>query len=120
MSTARRSSMPAPGQASWPSRRSHRARTVFAVEPVATLRAYMRAKAARLGIGNLYVLDGTLDAIPLPPGTADLLVTCRAIGWNLQAELTEIERILRPDGSPPCTSSASPGLGRRTIRCTSP
>lgn len=75
-----------------------RARTVFAVEPVGTLRAYMRAKAARLGIGNLYVLDGTLDAIPLPSGTADLLVTCRAIGWDLPAELTEVERILRPNG----------------------
>lgn len=34
------------------------ARHVFAVEPVATLRQYLREKATRLGIDNLYVLDG--------------------------------------------------------------
>jgi SAM-dependent methyltransferase len=74
------------------------ARTVFAVEPVASLRAYMRSRAARLGLGNVYAVDGMLDAIPLPPGTADVLVTCRAIGWDLAAELAEVERVLRPDG----------------------
>ena len=92
----------------------------------------MRAKAARLGIGNLYVLDGTLDAIPLPSGTADLLVTCRAIGWDLPAELTEVERILRarrirpaphrPARSPaPQGRPAAPRLDRSRLhgRCLS-
>jgi SAM-dependent methyltransferase len=75
------------------------ARHVFAVEPVATLRQYVRDKAARLGIDNLYVLDGFLDAIPLPGGTADVLLTCQAIGWNLSEELAEIERVVKKGGT---------------------
>jgi ubiquinone/menaquinone biosynthesis C-methylase UbiE len=58
----------------------------------------MREKAAASGIGNLFVLDGTLDAIPLPTDTADVLLTCRAIGWRLEQELDEIERVVRPGG----------------------
>jgi SAM-dependent methyltransferase len=74
------------------------ARHVFAVEPVATLRQYMREKATRLGIANLYVLDGFLHAIPLPADSADVLLTLQAIGWALEAELSEIERVVRPGG----------------------
>jgi hypothetical protein len=77
---------------------ARRARHVFAVEPVARLREFMREKAASSGIDNLFVLDGTLDAIPLPTDTADVLLTCRAIGWDLDAELVEIERVVRPGG----------------------
>jgi SAM-dependent methyltransferase len=75
-----------------------RARHVFAIEPVARLREFMRAKAAASGTTGLYVLDGTLDAIPLPAGTADVLLTCRAIGWRLEQELIEIERVVRAGG----------------------
>jgi hypothetical protein len=75
-----------------------RARHVFAVEPVARLREYMRDKAAASGITDLFVLDGTLDAIPLPADTADVLLTCRAIGWRLEDELVEIERVVRDGG----------------------
>jgi SAM-dependent methyltransferase len=75
------------------------ARHVFAVEPVATLRRYMRERAARLGIGNLFVVDGFLDAIPLPAATADVLLTRQAIGWRLAEELLEIERVVKPDGT---------------------
>lgn len=75
-----------------------RARHVFAVEPVARPREFMRTKATASGITNLYVLDGTLDAIPLPAGAADVLLTCRAIGWRLEEELVEIERVVRAGG----------------------
>jgi SAM-dependent methyltransferase len=74
------------------------ARRVFAVEPVAALRAWMRRKAARTGATNLYVLDGTLDAIPLPPSIADVLVTSRAVGWRPGDEISEVERILGAGG----------------------
>jgi len=74
------------------------AREVFAVEPVARLREFMRDRAAASGIANLYVLDGTLDGIPLPPDTADVHLTCRAIGWHLEEELVEIERVVRAGG----------------------
>ena len=75
-----------------------RARHVFAVEPVARLREFMRDKAASSGVANLFVLDGTLDAIPLPIHTADVLLTCRAIGWRLEGELVEIDRVVRAGG----------------------
>jgi SAM-dependent methyltransferase len=71
---------------------------VFAVEPVATLRAYMRDKARNEGLANVFVLDGVLDAIPLPAESADVLLTRNAIGWALDSELVEIERVVRPGG----------------------
>jgi hypothetical protein len=40
------------------------------------------------------VLDGTLHAIPVPADTADVLLTCRAIGSRLEEELVEIERVV--------------------------
>ncbi len=75
------------------------ARHVYAVEPVATLRRYLRHKAARAALDNLFTLDGFLHAIPLPTGSVDVLLTCQAIGWRLGEELLEIERILRPGGT---------------------
>jgi precorrin-6B methylase 2 len=75
------------------------ARHVFAVEPATTLRSYMREKVGRLEVPNLFVLDGFLHAIPLPDGTADVLLTRRAIGWHLPEELAEIDRVVRPGGT---------------------
>ena len=74
------------------------ARHVFAVEPVGTLRRFMRNKAAEMEIGNLFVLDGFLHAIPLPTDSADVLVTCQAVGWALPDELAEIDRVVKPAG----------------------
>lgn len=74
------------------------ARHVFAFEPVATLRQYMRDRAERAGMANVFVADGLLSAIPLPAASADVLLTCQAIGWSLDAELMEIERVVRPGG----------------------
>ena len=74
------------------------AATVFAVEPAGSLRAYMRSKAADTGLTNVFVLDGVLDTIPLPTGAADVLLTRNAIGWDLAAELVEIERVVHPGG----------------------
>ena len=74
------------------------ARYVFAVEPVAALRQFIRSKATRQHLNNLFVLDGFLHAIPLPPASADVLLTCQAIGWALPEELAEIERVVAPGG----------------------
>ena len=74
------------------------ARHVFAVEPVGTLRQHIRDKAARLRVDNLFVTDGFLHAIPLPAASADVLLTCQAIGWSLPDELAEIERVVAPGG----------------------
>jgi SAM-dependent methyltransferase len=74
------------------------AETVFAVEPVTALRAYIRDKVARGGLENVFVMDGLLSAVPLPAGTVDVLLTQRAIGWDLASEIAEIERVVRPGG----------------------
>ena len=75
------------------------ARHVFAIEPVTALRQFMRDKVTTRGIGNLFVLDGFLHAIPLPAGSVDVLLTCHAIGWALPDELAEIERVVKPGGT---------------------
>ena len=72
--------------------------TVFAVEPVTSLRSFMKKKALEKGVDNLYIMDGTLDSIPLPDQSLDVLITSNAIGWNLSEELHEIQRVLKPGG----------------------
>ena len=59
------------------------AETVFAVEPVTSLRRFIREKATMENVKNLFVMDGFLDSIPLPDNSVDVLMTSNAIGWNL-------------------------------------
>jgi hypothetical protein len=75
-----------------------RADIVYAMEPVTTLRRFVRERAARLGIQNVFVIDGFLHAIPLPTSSVEVLFTCRAIGWQLPDELREIDRVVGPGG----------------------
>ena len=75
------------------------ARLVYAVEPVSRLRRFIAEKAIDSGLLNVETCDGALDAMPLPDGAIDVLITCRAIGWTLDAELAEIERVVGPGGS---------------------
>ena len=74
------------------------ANMVFAVEPATSLRQYIREKAISTNTKNLYSIDGFLHAIPLPDGFADVLITMRAIGWQLEDELKEIERVVKKGG----------------------
>ena len=74
------------------------ARHVFAVEPNQSLRGFIRRKAAKHSLGNVFPLDGFCDAIPLPTGSVDTLFTANAIGWRLESELSEFERVVRPGG----------------------
>ena len=74
------------------------ARSVFAIEPVTALRSFMKDKAREGKVRNMYVMDGTLDALPLPSDSLDVLITSNAIGWNLQEELKEIERVVQTGG----------------------
>ncbi len=72
--------------------------TVYAVEPLASFRSYMKEKAAKNSVENLFIMDGTLDSIPLTDHSLDVLITSNAIGWNLNEELKEIERVIKPGG----------------------
>ena len=74
------------------------AHQVFAVEPVSRLRQYLRDKIASEGWENVFVMDGFLHSIPLPDNFADVLITSHALGWHLEKELPEFERITKPGG----------------------
>jgi len=71
---------------------------VFALEPVGRLRQFVREKTEQAGLNNLFVIDGFLHAIPLPDGFADVLITSHALGWRLEDELRECERIVKKGG----------------------
>jgi ubiquinone/menaquinone biosynthesis C-methylase UbiE len=74
------------------------ARHVYAVEPVARLRQFIRDKALQKGLKNVFVIEGFQDTIPLPDGFADVLVTSHALGWQLEDELKEFERVTAKGG----------------------
>jgi SAM-dependent methyltransferase len=74
------------------------AETVFAIEPISSFRNFIRQKATYNNCMNIYTIDGFLESIPLPANTFDLLFTSNAIGWNIESELQEIERVVKPDG----------------------
>ncbi|MCW8801859.1 MAG: class I SAM-dependent methyltransferase [Candidatus Bathyarchaeota archaeon] len=74
------------------------AETVFAFESIASFRSFMRQRAARNGITNLFVLDGILESIQLPDNSLDMLFTSNSIGWNIEKELQEIERVVKRNG----------------------
>jgi hypothetical protein len=75
------------------------AERVFAVEPVARLRQFIREKVTQADLSNVYVLDGYNHAIPLPEGFADVLITSHALGWYLEEELEEFVRVTKPGGT---------------------
>ena len=75
-----------------------RARHVYAVEPCAGMRHFVADKARDQGLRNVFALDGLLSRIPMPDDSADVLLTSNAIGWDLPAELAEIERVVKPGG----------------------
>jgi SAM-dependent methyltransferase len=74
------------------------AETVYAMEPVRGFRQFIKDKIKNKKVKNVFVIDGFLDSIPFPENSVDYLITSNAIGWNIMGELSEIERILKPDG----------------------
>jgi len=74
------------------------AKTVFAFEPISSFRNFIREKAGKEGYSNVFAIDGFLDSIPFPENSLDILFTSNAIGWNIDKELQEIERVIKPNG----------------------
>ena len=71
---------------------------VYAVEPVGRLRDFIRRKAGKRGYSNVHVTDGFLHSLPFSDGFFDVLITSHAIGWQLEEELPEMERVVCPGG----------------------
>lgn len=74
------------------------AKYVYCVEPVYNLRKYLRNRAKKEGITNLYVVDGLLEDIPLNDGFADITMCGHVFGDFLETELFELERITKMGG----------------------
>lgn len=74
------------------------ARVVYAVEPVANLRRYLYEKRERLGVDNLYPLDGSITQIPLEDDFADILMAGHVFGDDFEAEYAEMRRVVRDGG----------------------
>ena len=77
---------------------AEKAAMVYAVEPVGTLRDFMRDEAARLGIGNIRVTDGFVGNLPYPDATFDIVMSGHVVGDHIDAELAEIARVTKPVG----------------------
>lgn len=75
------------------------AAVVWAVEPVGRLRQFIRDRAREQALGNVHVVDGLLHDLPFPPGHFDVAITSHALGWRLDEELAELERVVRPAGT---------------------
>ena len=74
------------------------ARVVYACEPVGNLRDYLREKAARLGHGNVHVVDGFLAELPFPADAFDVTMGAHVFGDEPEEEQAELARVTRPGG----------------------
>jgi SAM-dependent methyltransferase len=77
-------------------------RELVAIEPAAPLRQILERKLAAAGHGGVRVLGGFFDDLPVPDGSADVVVACSALtpdsAHGGDAALTEMERVCRPGG----------------------
>ena len=72
--------------------------SVYAVEPVANLRLYLREKAVDLGLKNIFILDGLITDIPFEDEFADVSIGGYVFGDDPNEELQEMLRITKPGG----------------------
>lgn len=77
---------------------AHLAKYVYCVEPVHNLRKYLRNRAKKEGITNLYVVDGLLEDIPLHDGFTDVVMGGHVFGDFMETEVQELERITKKGG----------------------
>lgn len=77
---------------------AHLAKYVYCVEPVHNLRKYLRNRAKKEDVTNLYVIDGLLEDIPFNDGFADVAMGGHVFGDFLETELSELERITKKNG----------------------
>ncbi len=74
------------------------AKWVYALEPVDRLREYLREKLERLQIENVYVVDGSLEKLPFPDESFDIVVSGHVFGDDPKQELRYMSRVTRVGG----------------------
>jgi SAM-dependent methyltransferase len=74
------------------------ASNVFAVEPVANLRTYLREQAREKGLNNVYPVDGLVTQIPFPDHFADITIGGHVFGDQPEEEYRELSRVTKQGG----------------------
>jgi SAM-dependent methyltransferase len=74
------------------------ARVVFAVEPVGNLRVFIKEKVRKLGLKNVYTMDGLITDLPFPNDFIDIVIGGHVFGDNPETEYTEMVRVAKPGG----------------------
>jgi SAM-dependent methyltransferase len=74
------------------------ASTVFAVEPVANLRLYIKQKALAQNLRNVFPVDGLITDLPFPSCFADITMGGHVFGNHPKAEYDEMKRVTKPGG----------------------
>jgi len=74
------------------------ASAVYAVEPVDNLRQYLKGKAHKHCLDNLFAVDGLITKIPFPDGFADITMGGHVFGDQPEDEHRELTRVTRPGG----------------------
>jgi len=77
---------------------AEKAEMVFAIEPVANLRYYLKEKAREKGLANIYPVDGLITQIPFPNNFADVSIGGHVFGENPEEEYREMARVTRDGG----------------------
>lgn len=77
---------------------AEKAAEVYAVEPVETLRHFLREKCRDDGISNIRVTDGFVEDLPYPDSTFDIVISGHVVGDDYDRELAELERVCKPGG----------------------
>jgi ubiquinone/menaquinone biosynthesis C-methylase UbiE len=94
------------------------AKEVYASEPVETLRAFIRGKAAREGVGNIRVAEALLPFLPYPDDTFDVVMSGHVVGDDWDAETAELARVCKPGGWLLDCPGDETGKGKRHERAT--
>jgi SAM-dependent methyltransferase len=74
------------------------ARLLYACEPVSNLREYLRACRTAENLKNMFVVDGTMEDLPFPDGSFDIVMGGYVFGDHMERELAEMSRVVVGDG----------------------
>ncbi len=88
------------------------AAVVYAVEPVANLRRYIKQKALDRQVTNIFPVDGLITDLPFPPAFADITMGGHVFGDHPEAEHSEMKRVTKPGGMIILCPGTSPGEER--------
>jgi 2-polyprenyl-3-methyl-5-hydroxy-6-metoxy-1,4-benzoquinol methylase len=77
---------------------AQKAKYVYAIDPVDRLREYLRDEKEKIGIENIRISEGTIEEIPYPDDTFDIVMSGHVMGDNLNKEMNEMARVVKNGG----------------------